>query len=58
MQTWYRVLSLKDLLAVLKEEGEANKRRVQVLVGNTGVQGVSKYYNGSFPNNTPVRLLW
>lgn len=52
------MLSLSDLLGVLKEEGEANKRRVQVLVGNTGVQGVSKYYNGSFPNNAPVRLLW
>lgn len=49
------MLSLGDLLGVLKEEGETNKRRVQVLVGNTGVQGVSKYYNGSFPNNSPVR---
>lgn len=56
LQTWYRVLSLPDLLGVLREEGNKQQQqsRVQVLVGNTAVQGVSKYYNGSFPANTPV----
>jgi hypothetical protein len=56
-QVWYRVFSLRDLLGVLGGEGGTHKRRVQVAVGNTAVQGVSKYYNGSFPANTPVRLF-
>ena len=61
-QEWHRVLTLPSLLQLLqqqqqqqKEGGREGGREVGLVVGHTGIQGVSKYYNGSFPVNVPVR---
>jgi len=55
---WHRVLSLPSLLQLLQqrqvEGGKEGGKEVGLVVGHTGIQGISKYYNGSFPVNTPV----
>jgi xanthine dehydrogenase/oxidase len=59
-QEWHRVLTLPSLLQLLQlqqqqQGGKEGGREVGLVVGHTGIQGVSKYYNGTFPVNVPVR---
>ncbi|DBA00719.1 TPA: hypothetical protein N0F65_001190 [Lagenidium giganteum] len=46
---WYRPISLKHLESILKNEAQKDIR----FVGGRTAHGVSKYYNGTAPYNTP-----
>jgi hypothetical protein len=49
-QVWYRVLTLGELVSLLRQYQDT---AVQLVVGNTSM-GVSKYFNNTLPQNTPV----